>query len=135
MKYSQNTAGDYFYLPHPVVPPISLIFLESCCVWAFFITVFLHCCFSIPPPHPNCFYANLDELQHPYSQKIGGTHPPDPLPPVARPVSAKKCLRSCLSRNNSACSLSCIVNSKQWRFYLGARGHRPPKSCPGPRNF
>jgi len=21
----------------------------------------------------------------------------------------------------------------QWRFYVGARGHRPPKSCPGPQ--
>ena len=23
----------------------------------------------------------------------------------------------------------------QWRFYVGARGHRPPKSCPGPQIF
>jgi len=23
----------------------------------------------------------------------------------------------------------------QWRFYVGARGHMPPKSCPGPQIF
>jgi len=23
----------------------------------------------------------------------------------------------------------------QWRFYVGATGHRPPKSCPGPQIF
>ena len=25
--------------------------------------------------------------------------------------------------------------ARQWRFYVGARGHRPPKSCPGPSKF
>ena len=24
---------------------------------------------------------------------------------------------------------------RQWRFYVGARGHNPPKSCPGPKIF
>jgi len=28
-----------------------------------------------------------------------------------------------------------LTTTQQWRFYVGARGHRPPKSCPGPPNF
>jgi len=26
-----------------------------------------------------------------------------------------------------------LVGGRQWQFYVGARGHRPPKSCPGPK--
>jgi len=32
-------------------------------------------------------------------------------------------------------SMPANLSSPQWRFYVGARGHRPPKSCPGPPNF
>ena len=33
------------------------------------------------------------------------------------------------------CKTLISSGNKQWRFYVGARGHRPPKSCPGFPNF
>jgi len=39
-----------------------------------------------------------------------------------------------LHTSNALSSLNCTARP-QWLFYVGARGHRPPKSCPGPPKF
>ena len=38
------------------------------------------------------------------------------------------------SRFGTKLLISAVWRRGQWLFYVGARGHRPPKSCPGPPN-